>query len=599
MSRFYSCRHHHSRNTFHGFRRAISALALGSLVALSGCQSTEGPVADKNASASSKAVADGTVGDKGMVVGTTGSAAIEAGVDILKQGGSAMDAALATAMAQVTLAAGNWVSFAGIMTLVYYDAETGKVYNMNAAYNTVKGEDDPMSIPGMDLGNPMSQELNPSGRATLVPGFMKGVEAGHQRFGKVPFTDLFEPSIKLAEEGIPFNAGLVENLTFRTNVVSRRPETKAVFTKPDGNFYQLGDNFKQLELAKTLRRLASDGNVSHMYTGEWAEKMVTAVQEEGGKMTMNDMANYDVIWSEPVVGSYNGYEVYSHGLPAYGGVNTTEALNVLEAAGVKEMGHYTESPEALFWLSQITRVGMAGYLYPNLAEVMPGLDMTPEGRLKKSHGKALWKGLKDGNYPFTKVPQTLPVHSDTIAAVDQWGNMVGMVHSINTISWGMTGIFVDGVSVNDSAAHQQMQIAAVTPGERLPDATNPGLVMKDAKPYLAFGSIGMGLHQKTIQALHSIMDFGMTPDEAASVPAFGAPEFGATGLTGRQTISEGRFDPSVVEKANAMGLELVENDLTQGGWVGVKVDPETSKRHGGVSMVWALTPDNDSRPVGY
>jgi len=103
--------------------------------------------------------------------------------------------------------------------------------------------------------------------------------------------------------------------------------------------------------------------------------------------------------------------VYSHGLPAYGGVNNTEGLNVLEAAGVKEMGHYSESPEALFWLSQITRVGM-------------------------------------------------------------------------------TGIFVDGVSVNDSAAHQQMQIAAVTPGERLPDATNPGLVMKEAKPYLAFGSIG-------------------------------------------------------------------------------------------------------------
>ena len=103
------------------------------------------------------------VSDQGMVVGTTGAAAVQAGVDILKAGGSAMDAALATAMAQVTMAAGNWVSFAGIMTLVYYDAETSRVYNMNASYNTVFGEDDPLSIPGVNFDDIMSTEIHPSG----------------------------------------------------------------------------------------------------------------------------------------------------------------------------------------------------------------------------------------------------------------------------------------------------------------------------------------------------------------------------------------------------------------------------------------------------
>ncbi|MDE0349230.1 MAG: gamma-glutamyltransferase, partial [Gammaproteobacteria bacterium] len=286
--------------------------------------------------------------DKGMVVGTTGAAAVQAGVDILKAGGSAMDAALATAMAQVTLAAGSWVSFAGIMTLVYYDADTDTVYNMNASYNTVTGEDDPMTIPGVDMDDILSTKIHPSGRATLVPGFMKGVEAGHARFGKVPFAGLFDASIRIAEEGIPFNAGLVQNLQFRSNVLSRRPETLAVFSREDGALYELDDTFRQPALAATLRRVAADGNVDYLYTGEWAEKLVAAVREEGGRMTMDDLAAYEVLWSDPVVADYAGHRVFSHGLPATGGVNTTEALNVLEAADIKSMGHYTESPEALF-----------------------------------------------------------------------------------------------------------------------------------------------------------------------------------------------------------------------------------------------------------
>lgn len=83
----------------------------------------------------------------------------------------------------------------------------------------------------------VSTEIHLSGRATLVPGFMKGVDAGHARFGKVPFADLFAPSIRLAEEGILFNAGLVRNIEFRSNVISRRPQTKAMFTREDGEFY--------------------------------------------------------------------------------------------------------------------------------------------------------------------------------------------------------------------------------------------------------------------------------------------------------------------------------------------------------------------------
>ena len=121
-------------------------------------------------------------------------------------------------------------------------------------------------------------------------------------------------------------------------------------------------------------------------------------------MTMDDLAAYEVLWSDPVVADYAGHRVLSHGLPATGGVNTAEALNVLEAADIKAMGHYTESPEALFWLTQLTRLSMVGYLFPHLADEVPGVDMSLEGRLGKAHGRALWARCRPATSP-SRVPR--------------------------------------------------------------------------------------------------------------------------------------------------------------------------------------------------
>ncbi len=150
-------------------------------------------------------------GSAGMVTATMGAPAVRAGLEALKQGGSAADAAMVTALAQVALTPGDFITYAGILTMVYYDAATGEVYSMNAAYNAPRDEKDPLSIPAQGSGTP-------SGRATLVPGFMAGVEAAHKRFGKLPFETLFEPAIYFAQEGFrldPFRAGLIESHCFR------------------------------------------------------------------------------------------------------------------------------------------------------------------------------------------------------------------------------------------------------------------------------------------------------------------------------------------------------------------------------------------------
>ena len=225
------------------------------------------------------------VGNRGAVTGTYNAPAMRAGLEALKQGGTAADAVVTTALAQVALASGSWVSYTGIFTMVYYDAGTNNIYCLNAGYNTVKGEDDPTSIPVANVAARLGGDTyggKPSGRTVLVPGFMAGVEAAHRRFGKLPWDSLVGPAIYYAEKGFVISPYFASFIDSRKDVLTRLPATRRVYTKQDGSLYGAGDLFKQTELAATLRRVA-EGGAQYMYTGDWAQKLVKAVRSEAGR----------------------------------------------------------------------------------------------------------------------------------------------------------------------------------------------------------------------------------------------------------------------------------------------------------------------------
>src|SRR5262245_19540480 len=444
--------------------------------------------------------------DKGMVAVTHDAFSARIGLEALQQGGSAADAALATSLAQIALDAGAVTSYAGILTMVYYDAAGKKVYSLNACYNTVLEEREPLTIPGGG---------KPSGRTALVPGFFAGVQAAHDRFGKLPFASLFDPAIYLAEKGFVVDPVLSAWINMRKDVLSRLPETKRAFAKQDGEFYKAGDRFKQPQLAETLRKVAAQGT-DYIYQGEWAKKFVAAVQSEGGKMTLADLKAYRPSWSEPLQTSYHGYQVYSLGLPSNGGINTIEAFNLLEAADLKQYGHYTVSPDVMYEFIRICSAGyfLLGWPTNTLKLYLPDFDLSPESRVKKESARLLWQKMHEpawekmlsvitGRHKFdgfrlTVTPKgKVDNHSAGVVAVDGKGNMAAVLHTSNTVLWGTTGIFVDGVSIPDSAAFQQPRIAGIKPGDRLPDPGNPVIVLKNDKPYLASSSIGFALHQIT------------------------------------------------------------------------------------------------------
>jgi gamma-glutamyltranspeptidase/glutathione hydrolase len=522
-------------------------------------------------------------GQKGAIAGVSAAAAVRAGFEALKQGGTAMDAVLTHSLADIVLMAECCVSHAGFMTLVYYEAKSGTVHSMNAAWGTPLGENDPLGIP------------RTGGRTAMVPGYMAGAEAAHKRFGKLPWATLFEPAIYFAEQGFVLNPVIAGMIASKKEVLSRLPATKAVFTRDDGQWYQTGDRFKQTALAQTLRQVASHG-ADYLYRGEWGKKLVAAVQADGGKMTMKDLESYRPIWSEPAHTKFRDYDVYATGLPNTGGVNLIEALNLAELADLPRYGHYTKSAEALYRLMRIARVGDLMGTSITARGVVPvslfqryaaDVDLSPAGRISKESAARVWADMQKPSWSeldreaFGSQGRDASGHSDCVVAVDAAGNVAALLHTINTGTWGSTGIMIDGVAIADPAAWQQPAVARAGPGNHMADPTNPVIVLKNGKPVLASSSIDMGLHEATLQSVLNILEWGMDPATAADTAHFGRPIVGPGAAdVGSQVVFEGAFAPALLDSVRAKGIDIKAMPARQasgskGGWVGVTLDPAT------------------------
>jgi gamma-glutamyltranspeptidase/glutathione hydrolase len=486
---------------------------------------------------------------RAVITGTSSPLAVRSGYEALARGGNAADAALTAALAQVALVAGSYVSYAGIFFLTYYDAAEHRVYYLNAGFDTPRAELDPLSIPASA----------PSGRTALVPGFFAGVAAAHQRFGSLPFATLFEPALYFAEQGFEFNALLAAYISVRKDVLGRLPEARSVFVKPDGEFYSSGDWFTQPALAETLRQVALDG-IDTIYTGDWAQHFVDAIRREGGVISLDDMSAYRVIWSEPLHTRFRDYELFSAGLPSLGGVNLVEAFNVLEAAGFPERGDYATDPEALFWFMQIQRLLALGLLSPaSLEQWLPGVDLSPASRSTKATAAALWQAMEAGNLPLTSAPRALPTHSDALVVMDDQGNVAALTHTINTEIWGLSGIFVDGISIPDAASFQQQRMLDIGPGARLPEEIDPTIVFRDGCPIFASSSIGV-THYASLPFLYGVLGYDLDLENAALRPHLLLPDFST--FPGRgvvERVTEGLFPADVIEGVRALGqsVELI------------------------------------------
>ena len=391
-------------------------------------------------------------GSGGMVSATVSPIAVYAAIQALKLGGNAADAAATAALTQVTTQLGSVVSYAGIFAMLYYDAKTRKVHSMDAAYNSYLQETDPKSIPVCGSGLSLGQQLlrrfarkpvagGASGRQTLVPGFMAGVEAMHGRFGCLPFRDLFEPAVWYAEHGVRISHLLQYCLLFRSKFLSRTPEGQRFLRqvvkeklKADRGVWQLamgfllqmmgkpkaGDLFVQPDLAKTLKAVSEQGS-RYMYTGQWGEDFVSIVQREGGKVTLEDLKRYEPVWSEPRRETVFGHTVYVNGPPHRGAYSLFAGLNLAEAMKLDQKSAYWMDPETF---RALARIGLfvfgAPWLHRGASNFLSGkgIDISPEAQLGKDYAQAVAPLLEQ---LYAQAADNAPKHSNAIVVIDKDG----------------------------------------------------------------------------------------------------------------------------------------------------------------------------------
>ncbi len=529
-------------------------------------------------------------GGGGIVSATVSPLSVYAGVRTLEAGGNAADAAATVALTQVTTQLGSVVSYAGIFTVVYYDAKAGKVYSMDAGYNSYLGETDPKSIPIADLG-PLNFGRTPTvggakGRETLVPGFMAGVEAMHARFGRLPFADLFAPAIWYDEHGVRISPPLHGFFQLRGKFLARTPEGRAFMAQAGGETPATGSLFIQPELAATLKAVAGHGS-KVMYTGKWAEDFVRIVQREGGKVTAEDLARYRPIWSEPYKTTVFGHTVYVNGPPHYGAYNLIPALNLAQALRLDRMGPYWSDPETFRDLARINEtVTGAPALSPSVVAFLKskGVDTSPVSQLTPQYAAAVAPLM---GALFAPAPQETPHHSNAIVVVDKDGDVAVVTHTINAVIWGDTGIVVGGIPIPDSAAFQQERLATMKPGDRVPHEIIDTIAFAGEKPVLATGSIGSSLVPESIRVLVGVL--GQHQDLRTVMAA--PPLLANFNLSGADqppaarpvSIPAGAYDPAYVAKLKALGLNITETpEATARGLRGtlaaVAIDPKTGVR---------------------
>lgn len=539
--------------------------------------------------------AGSATGTRGAVTVAYNAYAARAGLDVLQRGGNAMDAALTTAVTQVATTAGAPISYFGIMSLVYYDAKSRSVSTLWAGWRTLREEKNPLTIPGAVSLAVGEEPLGtvPNGRTALVGGFMKGVEAAHQRFGRLPFSTIFDPAIRVAEDGMPVHTTLAHQFEVRAKDLARLPATRAALLKPDGSPWHVGDTLRQPALAATLRQVASQGS-DYMYRGPWGRKLVAAVRADGGAMTVEDLTNYEVIWGEPVRGRVHGVEIAAAGPPNSGGTSLIEAQQVGVAAGLPGAGHWASSADALRRAALATQ-GFTLDFFPDLRpQITPGVTATSPERLTPAYGATLWKAIEGGKLPLPFA--TAPRHSDDVVVVDGDGNMAAITHSINCVYWGKTAINIDGISIGDPASFQQAAVARAGPGQPLPDPTETGIVFRGGEPILAFASMGSGLHQRTFAGLMNVLAYGMTVDAAVDAPDFFIPTFSAKDSGFVLPVPGGRFPAAVLSGTGirirevARGSERLEGE---GVWVAISRDPATGRlraashnRNNSAALAW-------------
>ena len=449
------------------------------------------------------------IGQHGMVA-TSHPLATQIGIDVLKKGGTAIDAAIAANIA-LGLMEPTGSGIGGDLFAIVWDAKEQKLFGLNASGPA------PQSISLDYFKQQKLAKIPPFGPLPVtVPGAVDGWVKLHEKFGNQSFASLFEPTIGYAKKGHPVTETIAYYLDRSKEIFKQYPNFSDVWMK-DGETTGKGDIFKNPQLANTLEIIAEKGRAG-FYEGEVAKTIADFIQAQGGFLTYEDLANFNSEWVEPVSTNYRGYDVWE--LPPNGqGMVALQILNILENFDVKKMGLFSSDYVHLF--TEAKKLAFADrakhYADPNFSKI------PIEQLVSKSYAKeraALIDLAKAAQVDESGIPNG----GDTIylTAADQFGNMISLIQS-NYRGMG-SGMVPPGLGFmlqdrGELFSLEEGHANVIEGGKRPFHTIIPAFVTKDDKPYLSFGVMGGATQpQAHAQIIINLIDFGYNLQEAGDAP---------------------------------------------------------------------------------
>lgn len=467
-------------------------------------------------------------GKNGMVASEQGLAT-QVGLDILKQGGNAIDAAVAVgfALAVVLPNAGN-IGGGGFMVL--HDDKTGK--DVAIDFREIAPAKASRDMYLDNQGNVIDGKSLFTHDASGVPGTVAGMEYALKKWGTMPLSKVLEPAIKLADKGFIVSDVLAQTLKEEKSTLGKWSSSKAIFFK-NGEPLKSGDLLVQKDLAKSLRLIAKQG-AKAFYQGEIATKIAKEMQSHGGTMTLEDLKAYKVVERQPIIGDYRGYKVVTMPPPSSGGVHLIEILNMLEHYPIKEDG--VNSAKNIHHMAESMKLA-----YADRSEYLGDPDFVKipvTGLTSKAYANELVKTIDDNKARLSstiKPGKPQPYESDQtthFSVMDKAGNAVAVTYTLN-LNFG-SGIVVEGTGI---LLNNEMDDFSVKPGvpnafglvggtanaieakKRPLSSMTPTIVMKNNKPWLVTGSPGGARIITTVlQSVVNMIDHEMNPAEAIITP---------------------------------------------------------------------------------
>lgn len=503
-------------------------------------------------------------GRQGMVVSVNPEAS-DVGLEILKSGGNAVDATVATALAlAVTFPEAGNIGGGGF-AMIYPGPGREPVC---VEYR----ETAPLACQSDTF---LKMTAQTGAKTAGVPGTVRGLALAHSKYGSKPWRELVLPAVKLAREGFVIDAVLATGLNSLNRSSKEFAEFVRVYSKPDGSDWKAGDRLVQPDLAATMQRLADEGPDA-FYKGRIAQQIVDEMRASGGFITLDDLANYQAHVRAPVHGTYRGYDVYGPPPPSSGGTVVVEVLNILEQFDLSKSDRY--SPETLHLIVEATKrayCDRARYIGdPAFTEIPPHL-------VSKDYAKKLAAGIKlDRATPSEQLAPEIELSPEGestthFSIVDKNGMAVSNTYTLQNSYGSRVVVRGAGFLLNNEmtdfnwrpgkttrAGRIGTAANLVAPGKRMLSSQSPTLVLKDGKLTLVTGSPGGRTIPNTVlSVVLGVTEFGL--DVRAAVDA---PRWHHQWFPDRVTF-ERADDPQFAEslkRLRALGHDVATKGGTQG-----------------------------------